>query len=231
MRRWRWARLREGVYRRVGRRARRVRGRGPLLVAIGDSHTGVRTPYTLPRQGWLRIVGRKGYKVVNLGVWGETTGEMRQRIEQALSEGRPEIVVVFGGENDAARGVDPAETERNVSAMVTWLRSHGVRKIVLIGPGLLNYARDPARVQAVDQVRTVLRGVAVREGAIFVDLVQILGERIERGDDPDFSRVPYRQRRSWHASAGDPHYNAYGQRLIADAFLAATAEWRRAAVR
>jgi hypothetical protein len=26
---------------------------------------------------------------------------------------------------------------------------------------------------------------------------------------------------------GDPHFNAYGQRLVAEAFLAAIADWRR----
>jgi hypothetical protein len=44
--------------------------------------------------------------------------------------------------------------------------------------------------------------------------------------DPDFARVPYRQSRSWHVDDGDPHFNAYGQRLIAEAFLAAIADWR-----
>ena len=132
MRRWWRVKVQQRVYRRLARRARRVHGRGPLLVAIGDSNTDPRCAYTLPRQVWLRIVGREGYRTVNLGVSGDTTADMRRRIEQTLSEGQPEIVVVFGGANDARRRVDPAETEHNVTFMVEWLLDHGVRRIVLI---------------------------------------------------------------------------------------------------
>lgn len=214
------------VVRRLARHARRVRGHGPLLVAIGDSNTDPRCAYTLPRQVWLRIVGCEGYKTVNLGVSGDTTGDMRRRIEQTLSEGQPEIVVVFAGTNDACRRVDPAETERNVAFMARWLRDHGIRKIVLIGPALMNWQPTPDWVRSADEVRRVLRDVAERYAAIYVDLDQFLRDRIERGEDPDFSRVRYTQSRSWHVAVGDPHLNAYGQRLVAEAFLASTAGWR-----
>jgi lysophospholipase L1-like esterase len=219
--------MRQRVYWRVARTARRVHGRGPLLVAIGDSHTDPSSGYTLPWHVWLRIVAREGYETVNLGVSGDTTADMRQRIEQTLGGGQPEIVVLFGGANDAFRGVDPAETERNVTFMVDWLREQGIRKIVLIGPGLMNWGRDADWAPAGEEVRTVLRHVAERRGAIFIDLARFLRRRIEHGEDPDFSRVAYRQSRSWHVQADDPHFNAYGQRLIAEAFLAATADWRR----
>jgi lysophospholipase L1-like esterase len=226
MRRWWRLKLQHRVYRRLARHARRVHGHGPLLVAIGDSNTDPRCAYTLPRQVWLRIVGREGYKTVNLGVSGDTTGDMRRRIDQTLSEGQPEIVVVFGGVNDARRGDDPAETERNVTFMTERLRDHGIRKVVLMGPALMNWQPTPDWVSSADDVRRVLREVAERYGAIYVDLAQFLRDRIERGEDPDFSRVRYTQSRSWHVEVGDPHLNAYGQRLVAEAFLSATTGWR-----
>lgn len=215
------------MYRRVGRYAGRVHGRGPLLVAIGDSLTDPTSEYTFPWQVWLRRVGRSGYKTVNLGVSGETTTDMRQRIEQTLRHGRPEIAVLFGGANDAFYGVDPAETEQNVTFIVDWLRDHGIPHIVLITPGLLNWEREADSAPAIERVRALLSDVAQRRGAIFVDLVGFFRDRLEGGHDPDFSRLPYRRSRSWHVQDGDPHYNAYGQRLVADAFLAATADWRR----
>jgi lysophospholipase L1-like esterase len=226
MRRWWRAGVRQRMYRRLARHARRVHGHGPLLVAIGDSNTDPRCAYTLPRQVWIRIVGREGYKTVNLGVSGDTTGDMRRRIEQTLSEGQPDIVVVFGGANDAQRGVDPAETERNVSFMTEWLRAHGIGKVVLVGPVLVNWQPTPDWVSSADEVRRVISDVANRYGAVFVDLAQFLRSRIERGDDPDFSHIRYMQSRSWHVEAGDPHLNAYGQHLVAEAFLEATARWR-----
>lgn len=213
---------------RVCRSARRVHGRGPLLVAIGDSHTDPSSGITLPWEVWLRRVARAGYKTVNLGVSGDTTAHMCRRIEETLNEGQPEIAALFGGGNDALRRIDPAETEQNVVSMVEWLRKRGVRNIVLIGPGMLNWERAPDWAAAEQAVRAVLRDVAERHDAIFVDLARFLSRRIDHGEDPDFSREPYQQSRSWHVKDGDPHYNAYGQRLIAEAFLTATADLRRA---
>jgi lysophospholipase L1-like esterase len=226
MRRWWRSTVRQRVYWRLARRARRVHGHGPLLVAIGDSITDPRSAYTLPRHVWLRIVGREGYKTVNLGVSGDTIGDMRRRIDQILSEGQPEIVVVFGGVNDAQRGVDPAETERDATFIVQWLRDQGIHRIVLVGPALVNWQPAPDWVASADEVRRVLRDVAGRYGAVWVDLALFLRGRIDRGEDPDFSRVRYTQSRSWHVEAEDPHLNAYGQRLVAEAILGATAGWR-----
>jgi lysophospholipase L1-like esterase len=223
----RFQNVRQRLYWRIARSARRVHGRGPLLVAIGDSHTDPASGYTLPWQVWLRRVGREGYKTVNLGFSGDTTTDMRRRIEQMLDHGQPSIAVVFGGTNDALRHIDPEETKRNVAFMVKWLGHHGIRKLVVIGPGLVNWRQDSASVSAVDDLRTLLGDVAARNGASFVDLAGFLGDRIDRGEDPDFRRLPYRQSRSWHVRDGDPHFNAYGQRLIAEAFLVATAGWRR----
>jgi lysophospholipase L1-like esterase len=231
---WFWN-VRHRLYWRFNRRSGRVHGRGPLLVAIGDSLTSPFTGFTLPWQIWLRRVGREGYRTLNLGVGGQTTADMRGRVEQCLSEGIPEIAVVFAGNVDAERGVEPAETERNVVFMIEWLRQHGVDKIVLIGPALQNLPRVPDYMSHVTDwysligpLRAILRNVAAEHEVVFIDLAQLLRDRISRGDDPDFSRVPYRPSRSWHAVSDDAHFNAYGHRLVAEAFVAATAQWRPA---
>ena len=232
LREWWFWNVRHRLYWRFAQRHGRVHGHGPLLVAIGDSLTSPFTGFTLPRQVWLRRVGRRGYRTLNLGVGGETTADMCARVDQLLSEGTPEVAVVFAGNVDAERGVDPAETERNVLFMVNWLREHGVRKIAVVGPGLLNLPRVPDYMSHVTDwfalvgpLRAVLSNFAVEHDVVFVDLAQFLRDRITRGDDPDFSRVPYRHSRSWHAVSDDAHLNAYGQRLVAEAFLAATAQW------
>jgi lysophospholipase L1-like esterase len=193
-------------------------------VAIGDSNTDPQGAYTLPWQVWLRVVGRQGYRTLNLGISGDTTRDMRRRIAQALSAGQPDIVVLFGGVNDARCGISLAETEQNVTLMVRWLREQGVGNVVLVGPTLVNWQPPPDWVSAADAVGRLLGQLAEREGLQFVDLTQFLRARIERGEDPDFSRVRYAQSRSWHIAEGDPHLNAYGQRLVAAAFLSATAD-------
>jgi lysophospholipase L1-like esterase len=219
------SRLRRAVYRRLANAAQRVHGRGPLLVATGDSLTDPSCAYTLPRQVWLRVVGRKRYRTFNLGVSGDTTADMRSRVEQMLAAGRPEIAVVFGGSNDAFRGLDLGETEGNVAFILAWLRDHGVEKLIVIGPGLLNWEQPAESAPALQNVGDVLARVADSHGAAFVDLAAFLRNRIDGGQDPDFARVPYRQSRSWHLADGDPHFNAYGQRLVAAALLAAIADW------
>jgi hypothetical protein len=110
--------------------------------------------------------------------------------------------------------------------MADWLRDHGIRKVVLIGPALVQWQPTPDWVSSEDEVRRVLRDVGERYEAVCLDLAVYLRGHIERPDDPDSSRVRCRQPRSWHVEAGDPHLNAYGQRLVAEAFLEATAGWR-----
>jgi lysophospholipase L1-like esterase len=223
-RRWFWH-VQRRINSRLARSSGRMHGSGPLLVAIGDSHTDPTAAFTRPGQVWLRIVARAGYRTLNLGVSGDTTAQMRQRIGQALSDGRPDIVVLFGGGNDALRDVDPVETERNVAFMIEWLRDHSVGQIVLIGAVQLNWRETAWWQPRVEEVNRILRTLAARYSVGFVDLAGFLGERIAQGRDPDFSAVPYRQSRSWHVYGGDPHFNAYGQRLIAEAFLGSRADW------
>lgn len=212
-----------------------VHGHGPLLVVMGDSLTARDTGFTFPWQLWVRRVGRHGYKTVNLGVGAQTTADMCGRIEQFLSKGQPEIAVLYAGSVDVELSVDLAETERNVTFICKWLRENGVRKIALLGPGMLNLpqvpghlARNPDWLSSTDTLRAVFRDLAVEHDLVFVDLAQFLRDRIGRGEDPDFSCVPYRPWRSIHASRKDGHFNAYGHRLVAEAFLSATTDWRPA---
>jgi hypothetical protein len=86
-------------------------------------------------------------------------------------------------------------------------------------------------VSLVEPVRAMLREIAIEHDALFIDVAQFLLDRIASGQDPDFTRVPYRQSRSWHKVIGDGHLNAYGNRLVAEAFLAATADLRPAPAR
>ena len=232
---WFWKVLHPLYWRisRLERFDRRVQGHGPLLVAMGDSITDPCVGFVFPWQVWLRRVGVQGYKTVNLGIGSHNTTHMCQRVEEFFGQGHPDIAVLFAGNVDAEYGIDPADTERNVRFIVSWLQKQGVRKIVLVGPGILNLPYVPEYMPGVTDwsasiavVRLKLREIATEHDVVFVDLAQFLGDRIARGDDPDFSRVPYRQSRSWHAVIGDGHFNAYGQRLVAEAFLAATEHWR-----
>jgi lysophospholipase L1-like esterase len=220
---------------RLGQIHGRVHGQGPLVAVIGDSLTDPCIGFTYPWQNWLRYVGRQGYKTVNLGNGSDSTIDMARRVEQFLSEGQPDVAVLFAGNVDVEQGIDPRETQRNVTYIMDWLRDRGVQKIVLMGPGMLNLPEVPAYMPAgtdwvslTEPVRAMFRDIAIEHDAVFVDVAQFLLDRIACGQDPDFSRVPYQQWRSWHKVVGDGHLNAYGNRLVAEAFLTATADWRPA---
>lgn len=216
----------------VAQRSPRVHGRGPLLAAMGDSLTDPFVGFVFPWQVWVRRLNRHGYRTLNLGRGGETTTDMRRRVNEFTSEGRPDVAVLFAGNCDVEQGIDPADTERNITYIVEWLRAQGVSKIALIAPGIVNLERLPswlAQVRsweaAAEPVRSVFRRVAESQDAVFVDLAAFQRQLITRGEVPDFSVEPYRQSRSWHASGSDGHYNAYGYQLVAEAFVSATAHW------
>jgi len=63
--------------------------------------------------------------VLNAGVSGDTTAGGLARLDWALAES-PDAVLVELGANDGLRGIDPAETRRNLTAIVERLRAEDV---------------------------------------------------------------------------------------------------------
>ena len=57
-------------------------------------------------------------EVVNLGNSGETSAGGRGRIDWVLRQHTPDVFVLALGGNDALRGVDPAATQENLSAIL-----------------------------------------------------------------------------------------------------------------
>ncbi|MEW5903135.1 MAG: arylesterase [Pseudomonadota bacterium] len=63
-------------------------------------------------------VAELGYEVVNASISGETTAGGLRRIERALTEHRPAIVIVELGANDGLRGTPLQETEQNLDTII-----------------------------------------------------------------------------------------------------------------
>jgi len=107
----------------------------PAIVCFGDSLTagfgldpGQSYPDLLQRE-----LDREGYayRVVNLGVSGDTTQDGLARAGQALAE-KPRIVVLEFGANDGLRGQPVDIAERNLAQMMEALERAGAR-VVLAG--------------------------------------------------------------------------------------------------
>jgi acyl-CoA thioesterase-1 len=106
------------------------------LLVFGDSLSaayGLRTD-----QGWVAQLQQRlasqgyGYRVVNASVSGETTSGGRNRIDRALSQHRPAVVLLELGGNDALRGLPVRETQANLQAMIDAVKRTG-SKLLLLG--------------------------------------------------------------------------------------------------
>ena len=119
-----------------------------LVLAFGDSLTaGYNLP---PGQGFApqlqAALRREGIAatVANAGVSGDTTAGGRARLGWTLSglPRQPDLAIVELGANDMLRSVDPAETEKNLDAILAELKARHIP--VLLAGMLAARNLDPA---------------------------------------------------------------------------------------
>jgi acyl-CoA thioesterase I len=108
---------------------------GTLLV-FGDS---LSAGYGLARDdGWVGLLAQRigrvapDYKVVNASISGETAAGGRRRIEAALTQHKPAIVILELGANDGLRGQRTDTLRTDLAAIVSATRRHGAQ-VVLVG--------------------------------------------------------------------------------------------------
>lgn len=106
----------------------------PRVVFLGDSLTagyGLDESQAFPALLSKRLADDGlGVDVVNAGVSGDTTAGGLGRLDWLLRQ-QPDVLVVGLGGNDGLRGVDVAESERNLREIVTIARDAGVRVLLL----------------------------------------------------------------------------------------------------
>ena len=73
-----------------------------------------------------------GYRVVNASVSGETSSGGRSRLQRALDQHRPELVILELGANDGLRGLPVKELDTNLRAMVGMIQKTRA-KLLLVG--------------------------------------------------------------------------------------------------
>lgn len=105
------------------------------VVMLGDSITagyGLAAGEELPVQ-LEKALESEGIaaSVENAGVSGDTSAGGLSRLDWAI-QGSPDLVIVALGANDGLRGVDPADTRNNLSAIIDRLRQKGAG-VVLAG--------------------------------------------------------------------------------------------------
>jgi lysophospholipase L1-like esterase len=133
------------------------------IVALGDSTTagtpGFRSPVESPPDGagtlesqysyWL-MKTHPDWKVLNRGVNGERSDQIRARFTRHVLEARPAVVVIIAGVNDVYQGRAAAVVERELEAMYDAARAAG---IAIVAGTILPY--DPAGADENARMRAV----------------------------------------------------------------------------
>ena len=108
------------------------------ILAFGDSlfagyRVGTRESYPAQLEAALRGRGHN-VRVVNAGVSGDTSAAALQRIEFVLGslDTPPDLAIVEFGGNDLLRGISPAETRENLSAILAELQKRRI-PVLLMG--------------------------------------------------------------------------------------------------
>jgi acyl-CoA thioesterase I len=117
----------------------------PVIVAFGDSLTagyGVAAGLSYPDYLQKEIdAAGYAYRVVNMGISGDTTSGGVNRMEEAVMQ-KPEIVILELGGNDGLRGLPLEATRQNLDEMAARFQSAGA-KVLLAGMTLpRNYGPD-----------------------------------------------------------------------------------------
>jgi acyl-CoA thioesterase-1 len=115
----------------------------PVILAFGDSMTagfGVPADMSYPAQ-LQKALDDRGYKyrVVNMGISGDTTRGGLGRLSRALGTG-PDIVILELGANDRSNGISAKQTEDNLEQIIARFQKTHI-PVVLAGRGEDVYAR------------------------------------------------------------------------------------------
>ena len=152
------------------------------IVALGDSTTAgtpaFKSPIEAPPNGSGNIESQYAYwlmqthpewLVLNRGVNGERSDQIRARFARDVAPARPAVVVIIAGVNDAYQGRSAESVERELEAMYTAARA---ARIVVVAGSIIPYnvatADQNARVHAVNDW---IRAYAARRAdeAVFCD--------------------------------------------------------------
>jgi len=106
------------------------------ILVLGDSISGA---YGInSNEGWVALLQQRltqnsfNYRMVNASVSGDTTRTGLNRLDNALQQHQPAIVIVALGGNDGLRGLPFSEIEASLSGIIQKCQQHGA-KLLLTG--------------------------------------------------------------------------------------------------
>jgi acyl-CoA thioesterase I len=135
----------------------------PVIVAFGDSLTsgyGVPPGLGYPEQLQKKLdAGGYTYRVVNMGLPGDTTGSGRARISRVLAL-NPAIVILELGGNDSSSGLTLTQTGTNLEEMIRLFRNGGITVVLAqVDSGLSKVFTELVRRYSLTLIPSFLDGV------------------------------------------------------------------------
>lgn len=109
--------------------------RDAVVLAFGDSvthGTGAGKGEDYPS----RLAERTGWRIVNAGIPGDTAQEAKRRIEQALREASPDLVIVELGGNDFLRRRPANLVKEDLREIVHAVKAYGAITVLVGVPEL-----------------------------------------------------------------------------------------------
>jgi len=158
----------------------------PTVLIFGDSLSAgygidVDQSWATLLQSRLESVGYE-HRVVNASISGETTEGGAARIDSALSEFSPELIILELGGNDGLRGFPPQRMKGNLEKIVARAKASGA-SVVLLGIRIpTNYGtrytqafeavyRDVANDFDIEWIEFFMKGVALNDELLQQDRI------------------------------------------------------------
>lgn len=106
---------------------------GSVVLALGDSITAGHG--VMPEEAWPALLARRsGWRIVNAGVSGDTSGGALQRLAALIAEHAPQLVIVEIGGNDMLRRAAESKISANLVAIIELAQQHQARVVLLAIP-------------------------------------------------------------------------------------------------
>ncbi|MDP7576754.1 MAG: GDSL-type esterase/lipase family protein [Pseudomonadales bacterium] len=154
------------------------------IVAFGDSltyGTGVSSEQSYPSV-LQSLIGRT---VIRSGVPGEISNKGLARLDSVLAREQPDLVIVCHGGNDILRRMNGAQTEANLRAMVSKVRTSGAEVILLAVPRLGLFPEAPGYYERIAEDMQVPIEMDV--------LADLEGDSSMKSDQVHFNAAGYRK--------------------------------------
>ncbi|MEO1889270.1 MAG: arylesterase [Cycloclasticus sp.] len=105
------------------------------IVVLGDS---ISAAYNMPEEkGWVNVLQQTlnendlPYTLINKSISGDTTSGGLARIDKALEQHKPEIVLLELGANDGLRGFPPFLIKKNLRELIKRCQESGAQVLLL----------------------------------------------------------------------------------------------------